>query len=402
MRGVLEAARPQIDSLVSEVIGDTGTRMDGARAVQRWREAANALSAKQAHYAYQVYARLKAGSVLEHLIGLACELAELDADSPRRPLLAAALQSWGHRQGVMPPQGVLPMAGSIHDGSHPASWIDFLLHFDVDFRRRRLSFVVRAINQLYSRLGEPAFRGLDPRQIDDLKQRFQRPLSRLRMLASGEFAYPTIRARLVALAADLDGSTNRPEERNTLTGKNLPGRIDDIMSQLSDELNLKNVDQELDDIVGSFLTKSLPQAFRHEIVLHYVGFAFWDVLTFTLPEWRDIGEHDEIRIDRISPEDAVSLRAGSASRTLKGAELRHFAGFLSRPLRENDYLWGRLDGAERLIDIVCDAASTNAALSPSDIKAIKKMALHSILETEEKFLGDKELLSGLRATVERE
>jgi patatin-related protein len=402
MRAVLEAARPQIDLLVSEVIGDAGARTDGARAVRRWREAANALSAKQADYAYQVYARLKAGSVLEHLIGLACELAELDKDSPRRAVLAAAIRAWGARRGVMPPQGMLTTAGSIDDGSHPASWIDFLLHFDIDFRRRRLSFVVRAINELYSRLAEPEFRGLEPRQIDDLKQRFQRPLSRLRMLSSGEFAYPSIRARLVALAAALDGSTDRPEARNAPADKTLDERIDDIMGQLSDELDLKNIDHELDDIAGSSLAKSLPHAFRHEIVLHYVGFAFWDVLTFTLPEWRDIGEHGEIRVDRISPADAVSLRAGTANPTLKGADLRHFAGFLSRSLRESDYLWGRLDGAERLIDIICDAASADFSLNLVDIRKIKNMAFHSILDAEEKFLQDKELISAIRATVDRE
>ena len=75
MKSVLEAARPQIDQLVSEVVGNTGPRTDGAHAVQRWREAANALAARQANYAYQVYARLKVGSTLEHVVGLACELA---------------------------------------------------------------------------------------------------------------------------------------------------------------------------------------------------------------------------------------------------------------------------------------------------------------------------------------
>ncbi len=227
-------------------------------------------------------------------------------------------------------------------------------------------------------------------------------LGRLRMLGSGEFAYPSIRARLVALAAALDGSTDRPEARNAPADRTLAERIDDIMGQLSEELDLKNIDHELDEIAGSSLAKSLPQAFRHEIVLHYVGFAFWDVLTFTLPEWRDIGEHGEIRVDRISPADAVSLRAGTANPTLKGADLRHFAGFLSRPLRESDYLWGRLDGAERLIDIICDAASVDFSLNHVDIRKIKNMAFHSILDAEEKFLQDKELISTIRATVGRE
>jgi patatin-related protein len=401
MTAVLEAARPQIDKLVSEVIGNASARTDGARAVQRWREAANALSAKQAHYAYQVYARLKASSVLEHLVGLACELAELDRDSPRRAMIATAIGAWATRRGAIPPQGVLPAAGSVDDGSHPTPWIDFLLHFDIDYRRRRLSFMVRGLNQLYSRLEEPGFRGVAPEQIDDLKQRFQRPLSRLRMLRSGEFAFPGIRARLVALAAALDGSANDPGA-NPIADTSLADRIDDIMSQLSDELELKNIDHELDDIAGSFLTKTVPQAFRHEMLLYYVGFAFWDVLTFTLPEWRDIGEHDEIRVDRISPVDAVSLRAGTTSSPLKGAELRHFAGFLSQSLRESDYLWGRLDGAERLIDIVCDAARADFSLDALDIKKIKNVAFRCILDAEEKHLQDKSLLSTIRAAIDRE
>src|SRR5260370_31186865 len=114
----------------------------------------------------------------------------------------------GARRGVMRQQGVLTPAGSIDDGSHPASWIDFLLHFDIDFRRRRLSFVVRAINQLYSRLTKPEFLGLVPRQIDDLNHRLQQPTSRLRLLRSGEFAHPSIRAFLGPLAPAVDASTS--------------------------------------------------------------------------------------------------------------------------------------------------------------------------------------------------
>ena len=399
MKAVLGAARPQIDQLVSEVVGSIGARSDGARTVQRWREAANALSARLANYAYQVYARLKAGSALEHVVELACELADLDRDSPRRRVLADAIRAWGIRRGVMPPHGALLGAGSVNNGSHATPWIDFLLHFDIDFRRRRLSFVVRGLNQLYGRLEEPAFRGLGPAQVDDLKQRFQRPLTRLRTLRSGEFAYPGIRARLVALAADLDGSTDASGTPRPFTEKSLSDRVDDIMSQLADELNLNAIDHELDAIAGSALGRSVPQAFRHEVVLHYVGFAMWDVLTFTLPDWRDLGEHDQIRVDRISPVDAVSLRAGATSATLKGAELKHFAGFLSRSLRENDYLWGRLDGAERLIDIICDAASSDISLDRQEIKKIKVAAFHAILDTEAEHLDDQSLLSTLRTAI---
>ena len=392
MKAVLEAARPQIDQIVGSLIGGTGARSNGARAVQRWREAANTLSAKQASYAYQVYARLKASVVLEHVTGLACRLAELDSESPKRAALAEAIAEWSSRRGALPPQGKLSLAGDVEEGSHPAPWIDFLLHFDVDFRRRRLSFVVRALIQLYGRLGAAELAGLEPALLDEFKQRFQRPLARLRMLASGAFAFAGIRARLRALAAALDGSN----------ASTLRDRIDDIMNQLSDELNLRNVDHELDEITGLALSGHLPPSFRHEIVLHYVGFPFWDVLTFALPEWRDAAEHDEIRIDRISPIDTVSLRTGAAPSALKGAELRHFAGFFSRPMRESDYLRGRLDGAERLIDIICDAARADARLDPFKIRDIKRAVFRSILDAEEKFLEDKALIANTRAALERE
>jgi hypothetical protein len=36
----------------------------------------------------------------------------------------------------------------------------------------------------------------------------------------------------------------------------------------------------------------------------------------------------------------------------------HFGAFFDRAGRENDYLWGRLDGAERLIGLVLGAGFT--------------------------------------------
>src|SRR3546814_21029836 len=74
---------------------------------------------------------------------------------------------------------------------------------------------------------------------------------------------------------------------------------------------------------------------RRDRLVGYIGFPFWDVLTFTITNWRDLGEFNEIRIDRISPEDAVAIRKGN---TLKGVNLGRFGGFFSRAHRENDYL----------------------------------------------------------------
>ena len=45
----------------------------------------------------------------------------------------------------------------------------------------------------------------------------------------------------------------------------------------------------------------------------------------------------------------VELLASAEDKQLKGVTLGHFGAFFSRQGRENDYLWGRLDTAERLI-----------------------------------------------------
>jgi hypothetical protein len=131
---------------------------------------------------------------------------------------------------------------------------------------------------------------------------------------------------------------------------------------------------------------ALPRAVRRDLLEHYIGFAVWDVLTFSTTNWRDLNEFDEIRVDRLSPDDAQTLRRGGASATLKGVQFYHFGAFFSLAYRQNDYLWGRLHACERLIDIVLDAARIEGASEGIDAKAIKKMAFGLILDEESKHL----------------
>jgi hypothetical protein len=68
---------------------------------------------------------------------------------------------------------------------------------------------------------------------------------------------------------------------------------------------------------------------------------------------------------------------------LKGIEFSSFGAFFSRAYRENDYLWGRLHGADRLIDIVSSSVTGDGALTPHELAAIKRRAFHAILDEEE-------------------
>jgi len=330
-------------------------------------------------------------------VNLIRNLGEIDQASPIHARLADEIRMWAKRRGAIAPEGSLSMA----DGTQPQRWVDFLVHFDVEFRRRRLSFVMRGLNLLYSQLNEPSFQQVKPHHIDDLKSLFQTPLSRLRRSHLGDFASAPLRARIAALATRLGSVGDGKAEATVAAQDSLSRETDGLMQQLYEELDLASIDRVADAIVASSMAGDMPTALRQEVLIYYIGFPFWDAWTYPISEWRAVEEHREIRVDRISPDDAVLLRNGAGATRLKGAAFRHFAGFLSRSRREHDYLLGRLHGAERLIDIVCDAAAMEGALAKTDIKALKRAAFLAILDTEEHHLLDKNLLALMRSEVSK-
>ncbi|MFX8122164.1 DUF3376 domain-containing protein, partial [Acinetobacter baumannii] len=60
--------------------------------------------------------------------------------------------------------------------------------------------------------------------------------------------------------------------------------------------------------------------------------------------------------------------------------------FFSRAYRENDYLWGRLHGADRLIDIVLSTLPTGSRLKPARVAALKRDIFLAILDEEQEKL----------------
>ena len=92
---------------------------------------------------------------------------------------------------------------------------------------------------------------------------------------------------------------------------------------------------------------------------YFSQFDDFDQIGFPILYGVEEGESDLVEVIRISPEDATTLinerreRKNSADgvgrRKLAGTALHHFGAFLDRTWRQNDIMWGRLDGAERLV-----------------------------------------------------
>lgn len=126
----------------------------------------------------------------------------------------------------------------------------------------------------------------------------------------------------------------------------------------------------------------------------YIHFDDYDQVQFPILYQTDFGESAEVEIFRISPEDAPSLinergAGGDGRQKLAGNALFHFGAFLDRVWRENDIMWGRLDGAERLI---------TALLPDPDFELVREKLIgeaHLAILHEEMPTETRVVLSGL-------
>ena len=161
----------------------------------------------------------------------------------------------------------------------------------------------------------------------------------------------------------------------------LRGDAGPLLDKLAESLNLKQLDTDTEKRLAAAFV-GMTRDVKRPILLTYLGFPYFDVATLPLLQGEGLDEFDPIKVDRIAPDDATSIRAGGAEATLKGIQFNSFGAFFSRAYRENDYLWGRLHGAERMIDIVVSSLDGHLRLKPGHVAAIKRAAFHAIVDEE--------------------
>lgn len=139
---------------------------------------------------------------------------------------------------------------------------------------------------------------------------------------------------------------------------------------LSDEGGLRAAIELAEEPVGEpVLATHEGRVARLLLAEYQLRFDEFDQVAFPLYFDTDTGEPSTVELVRISPEDAPSLidETQGARRKLAGTALFNFGGFLDAQWRRNDILWGRLDGAERLL----------AALLPrDDDRRLREQLLH--------------------------
>lgn len=110
---------------------------------------------------------------------------------------------------------------------------------------------------------------------------------------------------------------------------------------------------------------------------YYEDFERYDLISYPVLQAAEVGnEADEVDVFRISPNDCQTMRDDGVGK-LEGTYLMSFGAFLDGAWRKSDILWGRLDGAERIITALLPHSSDEALR-----KRLIKDAHDAILEEE--------------------
>jgi patatin-related protein len=403
LRGIIEGARPRVAKFVDHIISGAPDWSNATSQISTWREQVNVQVSREAGFAYQGYVRLKLSSVLRFVSQLIVNLRGVPAQSPHARAIAATIEAWAVRNGIVYSEVDSDALRTEETTAAPLpDWAQFLLKFDVDYRKRRLNFLIEGQNRIYQLMDQDRFADLDQAAVNRLKRDFSACLDALRKRQDPRSFSPETHA----LAAELFPAPPSAADTRNLHAladafvDSHAEQLDLLIERLAAEINLATSTLDVDLLLAAMDPAEWPPEARREVLVNYLGFPYWDVLTLPVTTTRESGEFREILVDRISPFDARTI-AGFREGALKGTGFANFAGFLSRAYRENDYLLGRLHAIDRMIDIVCDAAGINPSSDRLDILAIKKKAFVTVLNSEAVHLTTSgELIGSLRRFVQ--
>ncbi|HUD29780.1 MAG TPA: DUF3376 domain-containing protein, partial [Novosphingobium sp.] len=364
LREIVVAMRPQIEETVDRLFGHTlFLDRPTPKRLAAWRAKAQQAAFEQAGYAYHGYAQVKFSGIVAMLSRLVMEAApELDLPSPEpvRTRLIAHLSASG-----------IDRSEAMRD-ARSAAMIGFFRAHDLAFRVRRLRLLARRVTLEWEA------------EADVTEQ--DRDAARTAIYAA--LSLYIAREPLAALGEDFGGLARAFfEDPEAAT------------SHIERQRSLAEADAKVDEILAEALS-AMPQALRRRVLLAYLGFPFYDTVTLPLLRGEGLNEFDPVLVDRISPEDCHAIRRGGTGGTLRGNEFYNFGAFFSRAYRENDYLWGRLHGAERVMDMIASTLGPEHAMPAAELLGFKRRAFLAILDEEQDRLrADPGLVAHIRREV---
>lgn len=360
---IVAALRPEVETTVEKLFGRTlFLDRPTVKRLSAWRAKAQQAAAEQAGFAYHGYAQVKFAGVIDTLAQIVCENAKSLALPSREPI-ARQLTAHLASQGL---DRIAHMRGGVSKQA-----IAFFTDHDLPFRIRRLRLLARRLTQDW-----------DGDEVDDEARETAR-----------EAVY-----RALSLYFERESSRGLSDGFPALAEKVFEDPAA-VLAGIAERRRLAETDLLVDAMLATAMAE-IPAPLRRRMLLAYLGYPFYDTVTLPLLRGEGLTEFDPVKVDRISPDDARSIRTGGTQATLRGIEFYNFGAFFSRAYRENDYLWGRLHGAERMIDLVASSLPDNMTLSADEMQGFKHEAFLAILSEEEgRLQADPGLVLGIRDEV---
>jgi hypothetical protein len=252
--------------------------------------------------------------------------------------------------------------------------VALLRGLDVDYRIRRLRFAIRKLNGFYHYRPGENLPPPDTEALDHMKALLYEQIDHLGWRWNERFFGGGSRDQALRFLKDLEAGAGTAGDH-----------VKPLLSSLTRIMGLADLDRLQDELFSDTARDLLDRERHMALMRSYIGFGFFDLITFPVLQRNDFSEVTEILVDRISPTDAASLYTEGFD--LKGKSLNTFGAFFNRGWREHDYLWGRLNAADRLVSIVLSAAGEGTMPQPNVNRARARIFL-AILEEEREKLAD--------------
>ena len=400
---LIAETRPQIDMLVEQATGGALARPFGMAELRHWRlTSTNRL--RSSPLVYNAWMRGLVLESLDFLVAVLCRHCGYALESPAGRWVQQVIERWAGDSGVLPAD--YQIDEDVQEDGEMPFFARMIIAFGIEYKRRRINFVLHEVNALYEFCSPGGDGGLSSATLDAVKTALHGCLDDLAVYEGSDFVTIATRASLrrllrpggdeagAAVVAGLDPAAFAAEHRETLAV---------LIERLGSECGIGASNAKVEAALMSPGALAIDAHNRRKLLNAYLGYFYWDVIL--RPSLQalalGVGPLEEVLVDRISPRDATTLAAaGEGRQRLMGTAFGSFGGFLSRKARENDYLWGRLDAADRLIDIVASAVAGKGGLDAAALQAFKKRAFEAILADEATRLAAvPELLASVRAAV---
>jgi patatin-related protein len=344
MLGIITEIRTEVETQVEALFGYTlFLDYPTPKRLAAWRRRAQVSAAAKAGYGHTAYGLLKVDGAINRTAQLIYSIGDSHGPERLREIRSAVRR-------VVRERGLDRFGATLSNGASPAT-LEFLRTHDLGFRIRRLRLLARRLAEL------------------DMSE------THAELLPMREAVYDSLAAYLECKRSDL--FTDLRDQARALNGDAGP-----LLDAIAERMDLRAIDAATDERLSQGFSH-LSRELRRPLLLAHLGFPFFDIATLPLLQGDGLDEFDPIRVDRIAPDDACAIRQGGAEASLKGIQFNSFGAFFSRAYRENDYLWGRLHGADRLVEIILSTLPPEHAFPPERVAEIKRAAFHAILDEEE-------------------